>query len=44
MEGQRFSDPLAAERVARMLAKHGSLPRHRELARPRQGAAPRRFG
>jgi len=40
MEGQRFSDPLAAERVARMLAKHGSLPRHRELARPRQGAAP----
>jgi hypothetical protein len=44
MEGQRFSDPLAAERVARMLAKHGSLPRHRELAHPRQGAAPRRFG
>jgi hypothetical protein len=32
MESQRFSDPLAAERVARMLAKHGSLPRHRETA------------
>jgi len=23
IEGQRFSDPLAAERAARMLAKHG---------------------
>jgi hypothetical protein len=30
IEGQRFSDPLAAERAARMLAKHGSLPRRRE--------------
>jgi hypothetical protein len=29
IEGQRFSDPLAAERAARMLAKHGSLPRRR---------------
>ena len=27
IEGQRFSDPLAAERAARMLAKHGSLSR-----------------
>ena len=27
IEGQRFSDPLAAERAARMLAKYGSLPR-----------------
>jgi len=26
MEGQRFTDPLAAERTARMLAKHGRLP------------------
>jgi hypothetical protein len=30
IEGQRFSDPLAAERAARMLAKHGSFPRRRE--------------
>jgi len=30
IEGQRFSDPLAAERAARMLAKHGSIPRRRE--------------
>ena len=30
IEGQRFSDPLAAERAARMLAKHGSLPHRRE--------------
>jgi hypothetical protein len=29
IEGQRFSDPLAAERAARMLAKYGSLPRRR---------------
>jgi hypothetical protein len=40
MEGQRFSDPLAAERVARMLAKHGSLPRHRET---RDGRSPSRY-
>jgi hypothetical protein len=43
MEGQRFSDPLAAERVARMIAKHGSLP-HRGLARHCPDTAPRRFG
>jgi hypothetical protein len=30
IEGQRFSDPLAAERTARMLAKYGSLPHRRE--------------
>ena len=30
IEGQRFSDPLAAERAARMLAKRGSLPQRRE--------------
>ena len=30
IEGQRFSDPLAAERGAHMLAKHGSLPRRRK--------------
>lgn len=33
MEGQRFPDPLAAERVARHLAKHGSLPRRLEQDR-----------
>ncbi|WP_084143885.1 hypothetical protein [Methylocapsa acidiphila] len=27
MEGRRFADPLAAEKVARHLAKHGNLPR-----------------
>jgi len=27
MEGQAFSDPLAAERAARHLAKYGNLPR-----------------
>ena len=27
IEGQRFSDPLAAEGAAPMLAKYGSLPR-----------------
>jgi hypothetical protein len=27
MEGQIFSDPLAAERAARHLLKHGCLPR-----------------
>ena len=26
IEGQRFSDPMAAERAARMLAKYGGLP------------------
>ena len=44
MEGQCFSDPLAAERTARMLAKNGSLPRNRELARRRADSGPRRFG
>jgi hypothetical protein len=28
MEGQHFSDPSAAERAARKLAEHGSLPRY----------------
>lgn len=32
MEGQRFSDPLAAERAARHLAKFGSLPRRADSA------------
>ena len=31
IEGQRFSDPLAAERAARKLAKYGNLPRCREM-------------
>ena len=43
MEGERFSDPLAAERMARMLAKNGSLPR-RQNAHLRPQTAPRRFG
>ena len=30
IEGQCFSDPLAAERAARMLAQYGSLPRRGE--------------
>lgn len=34
MEGQRFSDPLAAERMARMLAKNGSLLTPSKLASP----------
>jgi hypothetical protein len=40
IEGQRFSDPLAAERAARMLAKYGSLPRRRETEYSSRG----RFG
>jgi hypothetical protein len=44
MEGQKFSDPLAAERMARMLAKNGGLPRQYKLANSRPEAAPRRFG
>jgi hypothetical protein len=44
MEGRRFSDPLAAERVARMLAKHGSLQRHRETADLRPDTGRGRFG
>ena len=41
IEGQRFSDPLAAERAARMLVKHGSLPRrsNTEDSRPNTGKA-----
>ncbi|MCI0467783.1 MAG: hypothetical protein L0Y57_12375 [Beijerinckiaceae bacterium] len=40
LEGQRFPDPLSAERAARKLAGHGSLPRRRENAhrRPVTGA------
>jgi len=38
MEGQRFSDPLAAERAARRLAEHGSLPRRCEKPYPRRAA------
>ena len=30
MEGRQFSDPLEAERAARKLAEHGSLPGRRE--------------
>jgi hypothetical protein len=30
MEGQSFADPSAAERMARYLARHGSLPRRAE--------------
>ena len=30
IEGQRFSDPLAAERAARVLAQYGSFPRRCE--------------
>ena len=30
LEGERFSDPLAAERAARLLAKNGGLPRRAE--------------
>ena len=44
MEGQRFSDPLAAERAARMLAKHGSLPRRRETEYYRPNTSRGRFG
>ncbi|ACK49154.1 hypothetical protein Msil_0173 [Methylocella silvestris BL2] len=32
MEGQRFEDPAAAEKTARYLAKHGSLPRKPDVA------------
>ena len=43
MEGQHFSGPEAAERVARMLAKHGSLPR-RESPDPRPDSGRGRSG
>jgi hypothetical protein len=41
LEGHRFADPLAAERAARHLAKHGNLPRrldHTPLSSPLQSA------
>jgi|GEM_PF-538681 hypothetical protein len=45
MEGQRFADPLEAERAARILAKNGSLPRQQHGLTPsRRDAALRRFG
>lgn len=44
MEGQSFPDPLAAERMARAVAKHGSLPRARRDAPPRRNLGQRRFG
>jgi hypothetical protein len=44
IEGQRFSDPLAAERAARMLAKHGSLPRRHESEYCRPKTSRGRFG
>lgn len=44
MEGQRFSDPLSAERMARTLAKHGSLPRHHGSAGSVLQIKPHRFG
>lgn len=34
LEGQRFSDPSEAERAARLLAKHGSLPRRLAAGSP----------
>jgi hypothetical protein len=37
MEGQRFADPLAAERVARLLIKHGSMPRRHQTAPDQAG-------
>jgi hypothetical protein len=39
IEGRCFSDPLAAERAARMLVKYGSLPRRHETEyfRPNAG-------
>ncbi|VTZ26723.1 conserved hypothetical protein [Methylocella tundrae] len=37
MEGQSFADPLAAERAARYLAKHGSLPRRGDHHPPEAG-------
>jgi hypothetical protein len=44
MEGQRFSDPLAAERAARMLAKHGGLPRRHDMAYSGPDTRQGRFG
>ncbi len=39
MEGQRFEDPAAAEKTARYLAKHGSLPGKPEVAPVAAGAS-----
>jgi hypothetical protein len=44
LEGQRFSDPLAAERAARLLAKNGSLPRRLEARHSRAARSRGRFG
>ena len=43
IEGQRFSDPLAAERAARVLAP-GSLPRRGETEYSRPNTSRGRFG
>jgi hypothetical protein len=42
MEGQHFSDPLAAERAARKLAEYGSLPRRCATSYSRKGKPPGR--
>ncbi len=44
IEGQHFSDPLAAERAARMLAQYGSLPRRGETEYSRPNTSRGRFG
>lgn len=44
LEGQRFSDPLAAERAARRLAKNGGLPRHLETLHSSRRMSRGRFG
>ena len=44
IEGQRFSDPLAAECAARMLDKYGSVPRRRETENSRPITSRGRFG
>jgi len=44
IEGERFSDPLAAERSARTLAKYGSLPRRRETEYSHPHPSRGRFG
>ena len=38
MEGHSFADPLAAERTARHLAKHGNLPRRTDERSSRTAA------
>lgn len=44
MEGQRFSDPLAAERAARLLVKNGSPPRRYESRQASPPTGRDRFG